>query len=112
MFFKVGSFQQQMINELGIENIESEIRLMEESLRQKLTCLPLRMLAPPPENRSGMLLIYYPEKADPKRVKDVLWAHKVRATVRYDYIRMTLDFYNSMEQLDRIADALEEISAL
>lgn len=101
-----------LINELGIENIEAEIRRMEEDLRQRLAKLPLKMLNPPAERRSGMFLIYYPEKADPQQVREILWAHRVRATVRYDYIRMTLDFYNSLEQMERVAQALEEIAAL
>ena len=70
------------------------------------------MITPPRENRSGLLFIYYPETADPKRVEKILWDHRVRATVRYDYIRMTLDFYNSPEQIERIAETLEDIARL
>ena len=101
-----------LINELGIENIEAEIRIMEALLREKIKNLPLRILTPPEKNQSGMLIIYFPEKAEPERVKEIIWKNKIRATVRYDYIRMTLDFYNSPEQMDRIADTLREISTL
>lgn len=101
-----------LINELGIENIEAEIRMMEEMLRERIRDLPLKVITPPRENRSGLLFIYYPETADPKRVEKILWDHRVRATVRYDYIRMTLDFYNSPEQIERIAETLEDIARL
>lgn len=101
-----------LINELGIDNIEASVRGMEAQLREKIAGLPLKVLTPPIENRSGMLFIYYPEKADPEQVRKILWEHRVRATVRYDYIRMTLDFYNTPEQMDEVAKTLQEIAAL
>ena len=101
-----------LINELGIGNIEAEIRKMEGLLRDRLKDLPLKVITPPKENRSGMLFVYYPEKADPERVREVLWKNGIRATVRYDYIRMTLDFYNTPEQMDRVTNTLYEIASL
>ena len=101
-----------LINELGIDNIEEAVRAMEARLRGRIAELPLRVLTPPVENQSGMIFVYYPEKADPEQVRKILWAHRIRATVRYDYIRMTLDFYNSLEQMDEVAEALYEIADL
>lgn len=101
-----------LINELGIENIEAQIRHLEAFLREKIADLPLRVVTPPEKNRSGMLFIYYPEGADPEEVRKILWENKVRATVRYDYIRMTVDYYNTEEQMEVVAKALREISEL
>ncbi len=85
---------------------------MEELLRSRIADLPLKVVTPPEENRSGLLFIYHPEKADPKAVEQVLLDYKVRATVRQGYIRMGLHFYNSAEQMERVAKALHEIAKL
>lgn len=101
-----------LINDLGIENIEQNIRETEQILRQKLTGIPLRMINPPEKLRTGMFFIFYPEKADPEQVKETLLKNKIKATVRYDYIRMTLHLYNSFEQTDRVADTFRQIAKL
>lgn len=101
-----------LINELGIKNIEGAIHDMEAQLREKIARLPLKVLTPPVEKQSGMIFVYYPEHADPGQVRKILWDHRVRATVRYDYIRMTLDFYNSPGQIDEIVKTLSEIAKL
>lgn len=101
-----------LINELGIENVEAHIHEMEELLRSRIADLPLKVVTPPEGNRSGLLFIYHLEKADPKAVEQVLLDYKVRATVRQGYIRMGLHFYNSAEQMERVAKALHEIAKL
>lgn len=100
------------INELGIENIDKEIRNMEAILRDKLKGLPMKLLTPPVKNQSGMLFTFYPKTADPAKVEEILWNYRIRAKVRFDYIRMTLDFYNTPEQMDRVAQCLFEIAKL
>ena len=101
-----------LINELGIEEIEANVRASEQALREALADVPLRMLEPLQKLRSGMLFIFYPQQADPERVKEVLLSHHVKATVRYDYVRMTMHLYNSPDQAGRIADTFREIAAL
>lgn len=101
-----------LINELGIENVEEHILRLEELLRNEITGLPLKMAEPPKGNRSGLLFIYYPEHAESSQVEQVLLKNKVRATVRQGYIRMGLHFYNTEEQMKRVAAALREIAKL
>ena len=101
-----------LINELGIKNIEAHIHEMEAFLRNRITHLPLKIVTPPQENRSGILFIYHPESADPKKVEQVLLKHRIRATVRQGYIRMGIHFYNTKEHMERMAEALKEIAAL
>ena len=101
-----------LINELGIENVDAHIHEMEELLRRLIADLPLKVVEPPKENRSGLLFIYYPEQASAQQVEQVLLDHKVRATVRQGYIRMGLHFYNTAEQMERVAWALKEVAAL
>ena len=95
-----------LINELGIENVEARIRQTEDTLR------PLKTNDFPKENRSGLVFIHFPERVDAERVREILWKYKVRAVVRYDYIRLSLHFINTPGQMDRVADALAEISEL
>lgn len=101
-----------LINEFGVENIEAQIRETEEVLRGRLKGLPLRILEPERERRSGMLFVFYPEGADLDQVREILVKNNVFATVRYDYIRMTLHLYNSPKQMGRLVETLEEISRL
>lgn len=101
-----------LINELGIENIEARIKETEAALREKINGLPLKVLTPPIENQAGMIFVYFPKTALPEQVKEILLKHKVRAIVRYDYIRMGLHFMNTPEQMQQVADALFEIAKL
>jgi len=41
-----------------------------------------------------------------------LWDNKVRAAVRYDYVRLTLGITNTEEQLDIVEKAIKEIASL
>lgn len=101
-----------LINELGIENIEQQIRTTEAALRQKLAALPLRTNQLPTENQSGLVFVYFSPKASAEQVQSILLAHKIRAVVRYDYIRIGLHFMNSPAQMEQFAQALAEISKL
>lgn len=101
-----------LINELGIENIEANIRETEAALRERLKNLPLKMLEPEECRRSGMLFVFYPASADPDEVRRILTKHNLFSTVRYDYIRITLHLYNNPAQMQKVADTLEEISRL
>lgn len=101
-----------LINELGVGNVERRIRETEAALREKLRQIPLKVITPPAENRGGIVFVYFPEGADPARVRDILLKHKVLARVRYDYIRISLHMMNTPEQMERVARALSEIAAL
>ncbi|GKH49796.1 aminotransferase [Eubacteriales bacterium] len=100
-----------LINELGIENIEEEVLRLDAILKPKIEATGLKMISPPEGHRYGMYVVYYPQKADPKQVEKILWDNKVRAAVRYDYVRLTLGVTNTEEQLDIVEKAFREIAA-
>ncbi len=100
------------LNELGIEEVEKRIMETEAKLIELLKDIPLKTNIAPEGYRSGILFVYFPEGADPAKVKEILLKHKVMAVVRYDYIRFSIHVYNSPEQMQRVADALKEVAAL
>lgn len=101
-----------LLLELGIDNIEAHIRMLEHHLRSKLADLKLPIVTPEnPANQSGILIVYYPPQHD-DQVLAILRSHKIFATMRGGYMRFGIEFYNTVEQMDIVADALHEIAAL
>lgn len=101
-----------LINELGIENVEARIRETESALREKIKDMPLKILTPPVANQAGVVFVFIPASTKPDQVRATLLKHKIRAVVRYDYIRMGIHFMNRPEQMDQVAEALYEIVKL
>lgn len=101
-----------LINELGIGEIDRHVCGLETILREKIAGLDLKVITPPPANRSGLMFVYYPEHAGAGQVKEVLNKFKIHATIRNGFIRMGFHCYNTEEQMDSIAKALAEISEL
>jgi len=101
-----------LINRLGIEEIERQVYQCEDALLEGIASLPLNLRVPPTrENRSGIVCVYYAEEAE-DRVVEILKRHRIHATMRGGYIRLGIDFYNTVEQMRIVARALEEISAV
>ena len=101
-----------LLLELGVENIESHIKVLEKRLREKIFDLRLYVVqAEKPDNWGGMVCVYYPKERE-EEVIDILRKYKIHGTMRGGYIRFGLDFYNTLEQMDIIADALHEIDSL
>jgi selenocysteine lyase/cysteine desulfurase len=102
----------ELILELGIEDIENHIRYLENYLREKLQNLKLHIVQTKEKsNRGGVVCIYYPPDAD-EEVVSILKRYKIHCTMRGGYIRLGIDFYNTLEQMDKVAEALYEIEKI
>ena len=102
----------QLINKLGIKEIESYIIEMEDVLVEKIKHLGFEFRTPyDKEKRSGILCIYYPQHLE-NELKDILDKYDIFATNRGGYIRLSIDFYNTKEQMIKVSEAFEELSKL
>lgn len=102
----------ELLLELGIPNIEAHILKLEKHLREKIADLPLHVVQAKDEcHWSGIVCIYYP-KAHERDVEDILHRYHIHCTMRGGYIRLGIDFYNTMEQMDAVSEALHQVGAL
>jgi cysteine desulfurase/selenocysteine lyase len=102
----------ELILELGIDNIESHVRALEVRLRELIADLPLHVVqAQDPKNWSGVVCVYYPPEKE-EEVVAILRSHKIHGTMRGGYIRFGIDFYNTMEQMEIVSEALHEVAGL
>ena len=102
----------ELILELGIQNIEAHIRQLETCLRSKLCDLSIHVVqAADEKNWGGIVCVYYPPQADEEVVK-ILQRYKIHCTMRGGYIRVGLEFYNTLSQMDIVAEALHEVDKI
>ena len=101
-----------LVLELGIENIESHIKMLEKHLRSLISDLKLTVVqAENEKDWGGVVCVYYPPEKEIEVVK-ILENHKIVGTMRGGYIRFGLNFYNTMEQMEIVSKALHEIDNL
>ena len=101
-----------LVLELGIENIESHIKMLEKHLRSLISDLKLTVVqAENEKDWGGVVCVYYPPEKEADVVK-ILENHKIVGTMRGGYIRFGLNFYNTMEQMEIVSKALHEIDKL
>lgn len=101
-----------LVLELGIENIESHIKMLEKHLRGLISDLKLTVVqAENEKDWGGVVCVYYPPEKENEVVK-ILENHKIVGTMRGGYIRFGLNFYNTMEQMEIVSKALHEIDNL
>lgn len=99
-----------LLLDIGTEEIEKQIMALERNLRCLISDLKVLKagLADCPESWSGMVIIYYPEsKAD--LVRKALEENRIYVTVKENYIRLGIDFYNTQEQMEKVADVLHQL---
>lgn len=102
----------ELILELGIDEIERHVRKLEAYLRSKISDLSLHVVqAADEKNWGGVVCVYYPPQAD-EQVMEILQKHKIHCTMRGGYIRIGLGFYNTVEQMDIVSEALHEIDRI
>lgn len=98
-----------IINELGIENIEEHIVMLDKRLREGIKDISLKVITPPePIFHSGIVCIYYPIEHE-KEVMDILHGRKIYTTMRSGYIRLGMHVYNTEADIDNAIAALKEI---
>ena len=87
-------------------------KALEKKLRDNLKDLSLYVVQAHDErNWGGMVCVYYPKEHEDDVVR-ILGDYRIHGTMRGGYIRFGLDFYNTMEQMDVISEALHKIAAL
>lgn len=101
----------ELLNKLGVNNIESHILNLEDLFREAISVLPLNIKNPPKKNRSGVIFVQFPKGAENK-VKDILRQYQIHATVRDGYIRLGINFYNTKDQMMFVVEAMKQISML
>jgi len=102
-----------MINELGHEAIEGHIARITDHLMAGLEALSLRVVTPPSRsNRSGIIVFDVgqgPEKN--LELKESLLDKKILTSVRYTSgvggVRISCHFYNTIEDIDRLLNAID-----
>ena len=101
-----------LILELGVENIDAHVRKLEKYLREEIADLSLPVVqAKDPKHWGGVICVYYPAEHEDEVVR-ILQKHQIYCTMRGGYIRFGLEFYNTMEQMDIVSDALHEIDTM
>jgi len=102
-----------LLLELGIENIEAHIRALEKHLRNKIDDLPFHVVLQDadPKHWSGIVCVYYPKDLE-EEVINTLSEYKIYATMRGGYMRFGINFYNTIEQMDILAEVLHKIAEL
>lgn len=102
----------QLINRLGIKEIEKYVLELEDVLIERMKQLPFEFRTPfDKEKRSGILCIYYPQHIETE-LQNILEKYKIFTTARGGYIRLAIDFYNTKEQMTKVAEAFEEAAKL
>jgi selenocysteine lyase/cysteine desulfurase len=100
------------INRLGIQNIERHVLDLQKELIEHIKHVPLKFMTPlNEENYSGIFTIHYPKEKDAE-ANNIMDKYNIIATVHNGYIRIGINFYNTKEQMLKVAEAFEEISQL
>jgi isopenicillin-N epimerase len=97
---------------LGFDRIRARLRQLADHVRRRLSWLPPAT----PENgllSGGMTAFEVPAGTDPVKLRDALWRRRIEVNVveRPDrlMVRVSSHFFNTEEEIDRLADALPEL---
>lgn len=102
-----------MINDLGHEAIEYHIRRITDHLIAGLNALQVRVVTPPsPASRSGIIVFDLGQGAARNiELKERLLDQKILTSVRYTSgvggIRVSCHFYDTMEDIDSLLNAID-----
>ena len=101
-----------LINRLGIAAIEEYVLGLQDVLCNGIKDLSFDLRTPlDREKRSGIICIGYPKRIEPV-LKQILEKHKIFVTYRDSYIRISIDFYNTEHQINKVVKALHEAAQL
>lgn len=98
----------ELMLEVGPELIWSRIDALCQHLRGRLSEKGYAIASPPgPDERSGIVAFDWPDRKDEHdRVVKELAQQQIVIANRMGHLRITPHFYNSIEQIDRVVDAL------
>ena len=103
-----------MINELGPARIETHVRALTDHLIRGLQSLPVEVVTPvEPAHRSGIVAFSVgTEAVDNVALMDYLLDRRILVSVRYTSgvggVRVSCHFFNSLDDLDRLLNAVED----
>ena len=97
-----------LLNEIGIDRIEQEVRFLERYFRESVARAGLAVFFLGDDDEKywsgNVAMTYASEKTE--RVKEAFNKAKIVATIKEGYVRLGIHFYNNTEQLDRTVKAL------
>lgn len=101
----------ELLLKLGTKKIEERVLSLEKGFREQLKDLNVLKigLSDQPDNWSGMVIVYFPEE-NRNQVKQFLEDNKIYVTLKKNYFRIGIDFFNTQEQLDKVADVLHQMN--
>ena len=103
-----------LIEELGLQNIEDAIRKNVKYLKERLTRIGgIRMITSKKWSKSAGIVAIEIEGKKSRAVFNTLLKNGivVRYTPHPSYVRISVNYFNTHEELDRLLEALESISA-
>lgn len=100
----------ELLLEIGIDRIHEQVISLERFFREQTAIkeLPVSFAGSArPEYWSGNVCLHYaPERT--RQVEKALETRKIYARVSKGFLRLGLHYYNTQEQMERVADALKE----
>lgn len=100
----------ELLLSLGTEAIEAHILELEAAFRTMLDDLKVWKvgLKGNPAHWSGMVIVHFPE-GQKKQVEQILMEHKIFVTIKSSYIRIGIDFYNTLDQMKKVSEILHQL---
>lgn len=98
------------LGKIGIEAIEEHIIDLQNLVLKKLEGRKhyLRCYG---DKQSGVVMVMLPPDGSDK-AREILKKYKINATIRNSMVRLTINFFNTAEQMDVLANAVEELGTL
>ncbi|MFO1441617.1 MAG: aminotransferase class V-fold PLP-dependent enzyme [Verrucomicrobiaceae bacterium] len=105
----------ELIEEMGISGISRQLLQLKKRLHERLKPLGFEFLGPSPESpaASGITTVWHPKlKLEP--IQEGLAAQRIAVSLRHTrdgraHIRFSPHFYNTVAEMDRVADAVERL---
>ncbi|GMR11526.1 MAG: aminotransferase class V-fold PLP-dependent enzyme [Anaerolineae bacterium] len=94
------------INRIGLQNIERRNRRLTDYLIENLQPLGVTFLSPLEDKYRSAILNFIPR--DPARVQELATERKIIVCVREGGIRVSPNFYNTEEEIDRLIEVVRD----
>eukprot|EP00919_Chromeraceae_sp_WS-2016_P011520 GHVR01026927.1.p1 GENE.GHVR01026927.1~~GHVR01026927.1.p1 ORF type:complete len:407 (+),score=24.35 GHVR01026927.1:109-1329(+) len=102
-------------SEIGPENIETRVQSLAQTLRSKLSALPLSILETG-LNLSG-IVTFRSKTVDTKQIISSLWDKRMavsyvsphQVSLREDGVRASIHYYNTEDEIERFCEALSDL---
>ena len=95
-----------LILEFGIDTISDKVKYLTDLLVQKLLELDCRIVSPRGDSWSGIVSFDHP-RLNSYKVDKQFTAEKIITTVRNDWVRVAVDFFNDEEEVQKLVDSVK-----